>query len=131
MNSFEDLIAEAQKAAEKIDNIISDEMEIKATECVASIQAVTPVKTGILRRSMTHGKIIKMPNSWTIKIGSSIEYAQAVEDGHKQEVGRYVPAIGKKLVKEFVPGKHMIRDNVDIYQDILTSSINERIEREV
>lgn len=31
-----------------------------------------------------------------------------VEYGHRQTPGRYVPAIGKRLKKDFVPGKKML-----------------------
>ena len=140
MNSIYDMLVEAQRAIQKIDGIIVEEMESKATECVASIQAVTPVGIypfesgrtgGTLRRSMTHSNITKMPGSWSVKIGSSIIYCKPVEEGHSQTPGRYVPAIGKRLKKSFVPGKHMIRDNAYRYQEILNRSIQDRIEREV
>lgn len=140
MNSIYDMLVEAQRAVQKIDGIIVEEMESKATECVASIQAVTPVGVypqgsgrtgGKLRRFMTHDNIKKVPGGWSVKVGNSLSYTEAVENGHSQTPGRYVPAIGKKLKKSFVPGKHMIRDNVDRYQEILNRSIQDRIEREV
>lgn len=131
MNSIQDMIEEAKQAIQKTDNIIVEEMENKSTECVASIQADTPVGFGVLRRSMTHSEIKRLPDAWKVEIGSNISYCKPVEEGHKQEVGKYIPAIGKRLKKSFVPGKHMIRDNVDLYQEILNKSIQERIEREV
>lgn len=140
MNSIADMLAEAQKAAEKIDNIVKEELEEKATMCVASVQADTPVgvyptetgkKGGTLRRNMTHSNVVRVPNGYSVTIGSSISYCQAVEEGHKQEVGKYVPAIGKRLKRAFIPGKHMIRDNVQRYQPIVEDSIKTRIEREV
>ena len=131
MNSLEDLIRVAEQAAEKIEGIITEEMENKATECVASIQADTPVKTGTLKRSMTHSDVERNNGGWKVKVGSSIKYAEWVEDGHPQTPGRYVPAIGRRLKKSFVPGKHMIRDNVQRYQPLVEDSIKERIQREV
>ena len=131
MNSLEDLIKEAEQAAEKINGIIVEEMEEKATMCIGSVQADTPVKTGSLKRSMTHSNIKRVPNGYSVTIGSSSSYCQAIEEGHRQNVGQYVPAIGKRLKKSFVPGKHMIRDNVQRYQPILEDSIKNRIIREV
>ncbi|NFO86449.1 HK97 gp10 family phage protein [Clostridium botulinum] len=131
MQSFDDLIKEAQKAAQKIEMIVLEEMEDKATECVASIQAETPVKTGALQRSITHDNPQKKEDKYIVTCGSSLEYAQSVEEGHIQEVGKYVPAIGKKLKKAFVPGKHMIQNNVDLYQEYMDESIKERVEKEV
>lgn len=125
------MLVEAQRTAQKIDNIIKEELEEKSTMCVASIQAVTPVKHGHLRRSMTHSNIIKVPSGWSVTVGSAISYCQAVEEGHRQKVGQYVPAIGKRLKRSFVPGKHMIRDNVQRYQPIVENSIATRIQREV
>ena len=131
MNSFEDFAKKMAKNFEKINNIILEEMEEKATMCVVEAQSRTPVKSGDLRRSITHGQAEKRFKIYKVKIGSSLPYAQAIEEGHKQEVGRYVPAIGKRLVKSFIPGRHMIGDSVEIYQRELQESIKKRIKNEV
>lgn len=131
MKSFEDLLKEIEKKSNQINNIIEEEMEEKATMCVAEIQSRTPVKSGNLRRSMTHGKIELISKVYRVRIGSALPYAQAVEEGHFQEVGRYVPAIGKKLRRSFVPGKHMIGDSIEIYQNELQKSIQHRLKNEV
>lgn len=39
-----------------------------------------------------------------------------VEYGHRQKIGRYVPAIGKKLVAPFVRGRFMLRTAVAMRQ---------------
>ncbi len=48
-------------------------------------------------------------NDLLIEIYNNVEYAGWVEDGHRQEVGRYVPAIGKRLKNSYVEGKHMAK----------------------
>lgn len=131
MKSFEDLLKEIKRKSNQINNIIEEEMEEKATMCVGEIQANTPVKSGNLRRSMTHGRIELTNKVYKVKIGSALPYAQAVEEGHFQEIGRYVPAIGKKLKRAFVPGKHMIGNSIEIYQKELQKSIQVRIKNEV
>lgn len=131
MKSFDDIAKEMQRKFQQVDNIIVEEMEEKTTMCVAEIQSRTPVKDGHLRRSITHRGVEKRYKIYKVKIGSSLPYAQAVEEGHFQEVGRYVPAIGKRLVKSFVPGKHMIGDSIEIYQGELQKSIQSRIKSEV
>lgn len=131
MKSFEDLIKEIKIKSNQINNIIEEEMEDKATMCVAEIQANTPVKSGNLKRSMTHGRIELINKVYKVRIGSALPYAQAVEEGHFQEVGRYVPAIGKKLKRAFVPGRHMIGSSIEIYQKELQESIQDRIKNEV
>ena len=119
MKSFDDMIKEAQLKIQQTKDIIIEEMEDKADKCVGGIQAGTPVISGNLRRSMTHGQVELKNKIYSIRVGSALPYAQAVDEGHFQEVGKYVPAIGKKLVKEFVPGRHMIGDNITIYQEEL------------
>ena len=131
MNSFEDMIKAAELASRKTEDIIYDEFNNVGIECVAEIRANEPVVTGNLRRSITSSDVKLNGNEYSMTIGSSLEYVQAVEYGHKQEVGRYVPAIKKKLKKEFVPGNHVISDTVDLYQPKLISRIQERVEKEV
>ena len=131
MKSFEDFGKEMFKRFNQVGNIIVEEMEEKATMCVGEIQSRTPVKRGNLRRSMTHKGVEKRFKIYKVRIGSALPYAQPVEEGHFQEVGKYVPAIGKKLVKSFVPGKHMIGDSIEIYQRELQKGIQDRIKNEV
>ena len=64
-----------------------------------------PVDTGNLRNSITHQQISEN----TEAVGTNVKYAPYVELGHHQEVGRYVPAIKKKLKKSFVAGKPFLR----------------------
>lgn len=46
--------------------------------------------------------------SISVDVINPTEYAQYVEYGHRQEVGRFVPAIGKRLVSPWVNGKFMM-----------------------
>ena len=131
MNSFEDMIKEAELASRKTEAIIYDEFNNTGIECVAEIRANEPVVTGNLRRSITSSDVKLNGNEYSMTIGSSLSYAKYAEEGHKQEVGKYVPAIGKKLKKEFVQGNHVISDAVDLYQPKLISRIQERVEKEV
>lgn len=63
---------------------------------------------GTLRRSWTTGAIEKSGNTYTIKVTNDQLYASYVEYGHRQTPGRYVPAIGKRLKKSWVPGQRML-----------------------
>ena len=131
MNSFEDMIKEAELASRKTEDIIYDEFNNTGIECVAEVKANEPVVTGNLRRSITSSDVKLNGNEYSMTVGSSLSYARYVEEGHKQEVGKYVPAIGKKLKKEFVPGNHVIKDSVDLHQSKLIKRIQERVEKEV
>lgn len=69
-----------------------------------------PVDTGRLKNSITH---VKSSSEKAVYVGTNVSYAPYVELGHDQEVGRYVPAIGKRLVASHVEGKPFIRPAVE------------------
>lgn len=104
---------------EKVDVDKFYEAAIKdiAQRLLARVKQKTPVGVyeesgkngGTLRRNWTISKnVTKQGTTYSIEIINPIEYASYVEYGHRQEVGRYVPAIGKKLVKPWVEGKFML-----------------------
>ena len=68
-------------------------------------------------------------DQYTVVVGTNVEYAAFVEMGHHQEVGRYVPAIGARLVREFVPGqaflKPALESNTGNIRDIIQKNFNE------
>ena len=63
--------------------------------------------------------------------GYAVGYAtNALESGHQQEPGRYVPAIQRKLIRDRVPGRYMYaRTAADVGQ--LTQAAAEQIERDM
>ena len=75
---------------------------------------------GTLRRGWTGGKkvnvksyvnslpITKIGTNYHIEIINLTEYSSYVEFGHRQEPGRFVPVIGKKLKKGWVKGRFML-----------------------
>lgn len=82
-----------------------------AARLLSKVIKRTPAITGSLRRGWTsydNIEVIKRGNCYQITIINSMEYASYVEYGHRQEPGRYVPAIGKKLKAGWVPGKFML-----------------------
>lgn len=72
-----------------------------------------PVDTGTLRNSITH----EAEDSRSEAIGTATTYAPYVELGHHQQPGRYVPKLGKRLVREFVPGKPYLRPALENHQE--------------
>jgi hypothetical protein len=80
-----------------------------------------PVKSGDLRRSI-HSRDSQKGNVFIAEIGpdeSTEKYAVAVERGHSQTPGRYVPALGKRLVASFVQGKwYMARTAIQTEQKV-------------
>lgn len=80
----------------------------------------TPYITGDLRRAWKVDKQVTVRgNAYTLNLyndvksreNATVNYSPYVEFGHRQEVGRYIPAIGKKLKEPWVEGRHMLRDS--------------------
>ncbi|GAA6396703.1 HK97 gp10 family phage protein [Solibaculum mannosilyticum] len=63
---------------------------------------------GTLRRGWVVSRIKKTGNYYEITVSNSVLYAMYVEYGHRQEPGRYVPAINARLKASWVPGKFML-----------------------
>lgn len=77
----------------------------------------TPTKSGNLKRSWTaEGPSYGGFTGWTVKLINNAEYALFVESGHRQKVGRYVKAIDKRLVRDWVPGQFYMRKGVAAIQ---------------
>lgn len=103
----------------------------QAMIALADTKAMTPVKTGDLRNRWELSQVFKTTKGYYIQIFNTLEYASYVEDGHRQQVGRFVPGIfvggkfvyqkgaksGMVLKKPWVNGFHMCRIAVDRVQD--------------
>lgn len=94
----------------------------------AKTKSVVSRQGGTLRRGWTanteaEAESGNVPNAMTYAAGLSVEssgsthkititnpvhYASYVENGHRQQPGRYVPAIGKRLKKSWVEGQFMM-----------------------
>lgn len=79
-----------------------------AYELLGMVKAKTPKDTGLLQNTWRVGEIRKRGDEYYIEVYNNTEYAEAVEYGHRQTPGRYVPALGKRLKASFVPGAHML-----------------------
>lgn len=104
---------ELRQFREKLENINTDSLlkEIAADLAARLLRKVkkrTPVDTGELRRNWQVSNIRLFERFCVVEIYNSTEYAEYVEFGHRQTPGRYVPAIGKRLKKAWVPGKFML-----------------------
>ena len=63
--------------------------------------------------------------------GYAVGYAtNALESGHKQQPGRYVPAIQRKLTRDLVPGRFMYARNAP-YVEQAARSAAQQIEQEM
>lgn len=114
VTGFDELEEVLAEMAYKLDEGIAQVLEDTATEIIGETQSRTPVKTGNLRRSWTHGEIQSNGKEKSIQLGSSLVYAQAIEEGHKQGSG-------------FVEGKHMLKDSITIGQKELNEKVNNMV----
>lgn len=102
-DAFDEKLAKiAEQSETKLNMAVSQEAEV----IIGKIKDNTPVspgggrlREGWKRTNASKGKAV---------IYNNVEYAAHVEYGHRQKPGRYVPAIGKRLKKGFVPGKKML-----------------------
>lgn len=112
----------------KIKSACVDTLESAGTIAVAEIKARTPVKTGALRRSITHSDVDEIDMS--VSVGSSISYAKYVEEGYTQNKGQYVKVLGKRLTGKRIKGRYMIHDGITVAQskvgDILNKKLKEK-----
>lgn len=72
-------------------------------------------------------EVTKAGNTYIITITNPVKYASYVETGHRQKVGKYVPAIERCLKKAWVPGQFMLK----ISEDELRSQAPAILERNI
>lgn len=68
---------------------------------------------GTLKRGWTVGTVEKQGDVYQIEIINPVNYASYVEFGHRQEPGRFVPSIGKRLKSGWAKGKFMLTISED------------------
>ena len=81
---------------------VSGQGQPQANEILGFVHSVPVVKTG---------------DSLQIDIINPVEYASYVESGHRQQPGRYVPVLGKRLKKAWVQGQFMMKKSADELQN--------------
>ena len=107
------------------DTGIREVLTDSADEIVNNTKRRTNRITGKLQDSWEHSQVEIQNDKYTIEIGSDVEYAKFVEEGHRQTPGRFVPTIGKKLKADFVKGRHMLGDSITQEEDNLNKNIDE------
>ena len=98
---------------------------------------------GTLRRGWTAEKqqdvksyvesltINQVGDKYTIEVVNPVEYASYVEFGHRQEPGRFVPAIGKRLKKSWVEGKFMLTISSQEVQEAAPAILEQKLKRKL
>ena len=62
---------------------------------------------------------------YSVTVTNPVYYASYVEYGHRQTPGRYVPAIGKRLVKNWVEGQHFLKLSEEELREIAPEMLEE------
>jgi len=68
-------------------------------------------------------------NMLVVEIVNPVNYAHYVESGHRQEIGRYVPALGKKLKQGWIRGKFMLKTSEQEIQSIAPKVLEDKIKK--
>ena len=97
-----------------INNAIDETLDETATIVVADTKFTTPVKTGSLKRSWTHGEVKANGTNKSIEIGSNLNYAQPVEEGHRQG-------------NTFVQGRFMLKKSILKNEDNIKKTLDRKL----
>lgn len=81
-----------------------------------------------MRRSWGVGPVRVGAKDISVEVFNSASYASYVNDGHRQKPGRYVPILGKRLVKGWVDGLFMAEKAEKKTSKAAKRIINRRIE---
>lgn len=124
------------KMTKDFDKFLKKFLIRQALDVLAKTKMNTPTDTALLKNSWTIGNqtntigsrvlqdgsiqyfevdvskatldsVTRVGDDLVITISNVVPYASYVEYGHSQQVGRYVPKLGKRLVSPWVDGKFM------------------------
>ena len=96
-----------------------------AMELQGKVKEKTPKKTSWLQNNWKVGEVRKRGDEYVIEVYNNVEYAEAVEWGHRQKVGQYGPALGKRLKAKTVKGAHMMELSLAELQAVLPGYLQE------
>ena len=126
-----DLLDKVNNLSPRIDQAVMSAMSDEGMSWRDDVRANTPVDTGDLRRSWALTGPDKKGLKFEMDLANNLEYAEHVEYGHRQEPGRFVPAIGKRLKADFVPGSYMLRDGTRRLEETLGPAVQREVKKAV
>ena len=116
LSGFDELLKKTQELQNNVSFLNQTITDNLAQHYLAEAIANTPVgetktspdakyrsESEHMRRSWEAERI----NDTTVKVQNTASYASYVNDGHRQQPGRFIPVLGKRLTKSFVKGLHM------------------------
>lgn len=125
------LLDKVNSLSPRIDQAVASAMADEGLSWRDDVRANTPVDTGDLRRSWTLTGPDKKGLKFEMDLSNNLEYVEYVEYGHRQEPGRFVPAIGKRLKADFVPGFYMLRDGTRRLEETLKPAVQKEVRKAI
>lgn len=125
------LLDKVNSLSPRIDQAVSTAMADQGIDWRDDVRANTPVDTGDLRRSWELTGPDKKGLKFEMDLSNNLEYAEHVEYGHRQEPGRFVPVLGKRLKADFVPGCYMLRDGTRRLEDSLKPAVQKEVRKAI
>lgn len=125
------LLDKVESLSPRIDQAVYTAMADEGLSWRDDVRDNTPVDTGDLRRSWELTGPDKKGLKFEMDLANNLEYAEHVEYGHRQEPGRFVPAIGKRLKADFVPGSYMLRDGTRRLEDSLKPAVQKEVRKAI
>lgn len=125
------LLDRVNSLSPRIDQAVSTAMADEGLSWRDDVRANTPVDTGDLQRSWTLTGPDKKGIKFEMDLNNPLEYAEYVELGHRQEPGRFVPAIGKRLVADYVPGSYMLRNGTRRLEETLKTAVQKEVRKAI
>ena len=92
----------------ELDQFVKSQTAEMGNRFLGNVKRLTPVKTGNLRNNWTVSEVATDNQGPYVIVYTNVKYAPYVEYGHRQQPGRYVPELGKRLVKSWVNGRFMM-----------------------
>ena len=90
---------------------------------------------GTLRRGWTTGKehpsMVHYDNVYSLTVTNPTYYGDYVDKGHRQHKGMFVPAIGKRLKRTYVPGQRFVETTEDSVQRSMPQIVGRFVENAV
>lgn len=127
IKGLDDSLKKLKDLPQIFDEELSKAMNDEGLDWRDDVRANTPVDSGDLRRSWVFAGVEKSGFIFEMDLSNNLEYADYVEYGHRQEPGRFVPAIGKRLKANYVSGYYMLRDGTNRLEESLPKSLEEAI----
>ena len=102
---------------------------MKNKDGTAKTKEITTYTGGTLRRNWKISKIIKDGDNHYLIIYNNIYYASYVEFGHRQQPGRFVPVLGKRLKAGYVKGHYMMTNSAREIEKVATRLAEKNMKR--